>query len=304
MTELLIVVVVGLFHVLIGLSWTSLPQNSRRKKDSCKELTFDESSEECFAYQAKVTSGVLMGDGADVVAFIQSQLDQGEDGSAEPVTQNSPYHVQFLGLPLPDPGTGGNSDRDDLGTPTSVPTGRDGMKAQKDGNNFTTIEVILIGAFCIAGVLGVALIIYRRRQEWRLEESDAANYGSSRQDQRHGSDDDEYGQSELRRDLYGADNHLQMDRNGKVRRTSRDDSELEKITIDMGSMFKHQLMGVYGSSAARRGLHQQQHQQRNSLYAGGSGVSESMDSEADSWAQTDGTIGSIDQNLDLITSEV
>jgi hypothetical protein len=87
---------------------------------------------------------------------------------------------------------------------------------------------------------------------------------------------------------------MEIDLNGQVM-LSRDDSEHEKITIDLGSNFKDQLMGVYGSSAAPR-------RQQRGMY--GLNQAGSLDSEVDSWAQTDGTIGSIEQNLDPLTSEV
>jgi hypothetical protein len=298
------------------------------------------SQEECFVYQAKVTSGVLAGSSADVMDYMVSQLqgsgDDDDDGSGgggtAPVTLNSPYRVQFLGIPQSDSSTqaGGEDGRNNLGTPpTSVKESsvERQSSSQGRGDTITVVGGILMAAFCLLFV-AICVIIHRRRQEWLRERAageggddpDAAGGPSKNAYKKNGTvkvaaDDanNYYGARDLHSDLYNEDEHLQMDgKGGVLRRTAPGDDDggvvdREKITIDMGCNFKDQLMGVYyGSSSAAAQQQQQrrlqQQQQLGGLY--GNGRATSMDSEADSWAQTDGTIGSIEQNLEPITSEV
>ena len=319
-----------------------LPLNNRylsfHDQDSCKELQVNATSqEECFVYQAKVTSGVLAGSSADVMDYMVSQLqgsgDDDDDGSGgggtAPVTLNSPYRVQFLGIPQSDSSTqagGGEDGRNNLGTPpTSVKESsvERQSSSQGRGDTITVVGGILMAAFCLLFV-AICVIIHRRRQEWLRERAAGeggddpdATGGPSKNAYRNGTvkvaaDDanNYYGARDLHSDLCDEDEHLQMDgKGGVLRRTAPGDDDgvdREKITIDMGCNFKDQLMGVYyGSSSAAAQQQQQrrlQQQQLGGLY--GNGRATSMDSEADSWAQTDGTIGSIEQNLEPITSEV
>jgi hypothetical protein len=261
--------------------------------DPCHELDFNTTAQECYVYQPKLTCGVLAGSAADVSKFVEAEL-QG-DGAAT-LMQNSPYQVQFLGVPQVDP-TAGDTGRNNLGAPSNTNASKATAEAQANNRNaFTVGGGFLVAGLCLA-FLGLALILYRRRQGGRRQEGlhqrdVATKYDPNTQDL--SKDDDTYGQRELHADLYGADDHMEIDLNGQVM-LSRDDSEHEKITIDLGSNFKDQLMGVYGSSAAPR-------RQQRGMY--GLNQAGSLDSEVDSWAQTDGTIGSIEQNLDPLTSEV
>ena len=70
------------------------------------------------------------------------------------------------------------------------------------------------------------------------------------------------------------------------------------ITFDLGNSFKDQLMGVHGRSSQNKmnmnhpfGMHH-------------GSVDAASESDADSWAQTDGTIGSLELQLEPITAEV
>jgi hypothetical protein len=84
-----------------------------------------------------------------------------------------------------------------------------------------------------------------------------------------------------------------------------EDGQSGTMQFDLGNSFKDQLMGLHGcsqpNSSKRGGL-------MSSLGARGlfpqSGQSLDGDSDADSWAQTDGTIGSLELQLEPITAEV
>lgn len=93
--------------------------------------------------------------------------------------------------------------------------------------------------------------------------------------------------------------------------TEDDQSGGGTMQFDLGNSFKDQLMGLHGSG--RPGNHPSSTAKRggmlSSLSAHGlfrhhSGQSLDGDSDADSWAQTDGTIGSLELQLEPITAEV
>jgi hypothetical protein len=62
-------------------------------------------------------------------------------------------------------------------------------------------------------------------------------------------------------------------------------------TFDLGNSMKNELFNIHGRAADQRRQY-------------GIGIEETSDSDADSWAQTDGTIGSLEQQLEPITAEV
>jgi hypothetical protein len=89
-----------------------------------------------------------------------------------------------------------------------------------------------------------------------------------------------------------------------------DDGLSETMQFDLGNSFKDQLLGLHGFS----GHGQSQQLNHDKFKRGGilmsnvmfrqSGQSLDGDSDADSWAQTDGTIGSLELQLEPITAEV
>jgi hypothetical protein len=291
--------------------------------DSCRQLKPDTATNECFVYQAIVTGSVLDGSMDDVMKFMQNTLE------SESLTSSSPFEVAFLGVPQSDPVTGGdNTGRDNLGgngTPSGVAQAQTANEPPSDRQTVTIVGGFLVAAFGIA-FLGVGFVLWRRRQDW-LRRRDLQLDLDLNQDKNHPThdtrededDDDEYGQAELRQDLYGDEDeenhHIELDSQGQVN---------EKITFDLGTSFKDQLMGVYGRggggpSNKQMQLQQQQQPFRPSsrpletgggLYngAGRNGLGSDLASEisdADSWAQTEGTIGSLEHvNLEPITAEV
>lgn len=219
--------------------------------------------------------------------------------------RNSPYQVKFLGVPVTDP-SNGDAGRNNLGTPSNINQGETPIPPTTSDTNFTVVGGLLVAAFCLAFV-GIGMIFYRRRQQWLQDRELALEEYESKRAGTHPDDDDDevYGSKELRADLYqkDSDGHLQMDMSGQVVRNtsteeSADDDQNPNVTFDLGNTFKDQLMGVYGTYS------QNSNPSKHHFQMYGAGRATSMDSEADSWAQTDGTIGSIEQNLEPITAEV
>jgi hypothetical protein len=91
-----------------------------------------------------------------------------------------------------------------------------------------------------------------------------------------------------------------------------EDGQSETMQFDLGNSFKDQLLGLHGLSANGQQYLQQPHNangKRGGLLMSNvlfrqSGQSMDGDSDADSWAQTDGTIGSLELQLEPITAEV
>lgn len=215
----------------------------------------------------------------DVLTYIQTTLEEDD------LTANSPYNVHFLGAATRDP-MGGEEGRDNLGAPSNVNQQEMSMEASSDRQTITIVGGLLVAAFCIA-FIGIGWVLWRRRQEWLVERQlqlDQKNPGGT-----HPSDDDDYGEAQLHQDIY-EDDHVEIDNQGRVKTVNSD--EFNNVTFDLGTSFKDQLMGVHGPKGNRPpGMYGRQ-------------LNSDGDSDADSWAQTDGTIGSLEPYLEPITAEV
>lgn len=248
--------------------------------ESCRELEFDKSTNECYVYQAVITGSVLDGSMNDVMTYIQNEFESGD------LTENSPYSVLFLGAATADP-SNPEGGRENLGGPSNVNEQESSLEAPSDRQTITIVGGLLVAAFCLA-FIGVGFVLWRRRREWLNERElqlDQKNPGET-----NPSDDEEYGETQLRQDIY-EDDHVEIDDNGLVKTVSSGD-EFNNVTFDLVTTFKDQLMGVHGTKGPRpTGLYGRQ-------------LNSDGDSDADSWAQTDGTIGSLEPYLEPITAEV
>jgi len=221
----------------------------------CRELEASD-DQECFVYEAKVT-GSLLGteEMPDVEDFIEFLF---QDTS---FTSNSPFDTMFLSeqQPSEQPGDAG---RDNLGAAANI---KDITVPPKEegANKITVIGGFLVALFCCAFV-GIAFVLWRRRR----------NY------------------------LKAQDMHFELDKQYESQPTDESKEEPEEpqptnnITIDLGTSFKDQLMGVHAGPPRRS----------QPMPAFPSSVA--SESDADSWAQTDGTIGSLELQLEPITAEV
>lgn len=274
----------------------------------------------------------------DVLDFMQGIVE------SDSTTDTSPFDVAFLGVPVLDPTLTGDTSRDNLGNaPSSVAEAQTAQAPPNDRQTVTIVGGLLVAAFGIA-FIGIGLVLWRRRQDWlrRRRELQQLDLDQDKNHPTHPDDDEYYGEDQLHQDLYGGDEdeeghgandtgrggggggHLELDGQGRVRSS---DSSLEgafsseeKITIDLGTTFKDQLMGVHGASSSNHHLNNSMNNSTNNnkrssrassalerLYGRGalSNDGASDVSDADSWAQTDGTIGSLENvNLEPITAEV
>jgi hypothetical protein len=115
--------------------------------------------------------------------------------------------------------------------------------------------------------------------------------------------DDEYGNDTIEQHQY---KHQQEPPSHGSSRDSPTQPDLESSLDDnLGASLKDQLMGIHGSLGGSKGNalnHPPNRGTFGSLFPSTQSVD--GDSDADSWAQTDGTIGSLEIGLEPITAEI
>jgi hypothetical protein len=237
-------------------------------------LTWNETEEECYVFEVTVT-GTLLGvqpnpQIPDVMEFIEDLLQD------QALTTNSPFQFAFLGAAAVG-AADGDSGRDNLAPPSNLKN-QEQSTAANDRQTVTIVGGLLVAAFCCA-FLGIVFVLWRRRSSYlrtrevhlKLSESDLQQYDT----EPHHSEPSPPSQAD----------HEEVFPNN--------------ITFDLGTSFKDQLMGVHGVGGGSR---RPPHMMGGSQFApSNDGAS---DSDADSWAQTDGTIGSLELQLEPITAEV
>jgi hypothetical protein len=249
------------------LTWNSLFV----RLETCRELKPDD-SQDCFVYEATATGSVLGNTQIpDVMAFIERLL----DGQA----LASPYSATFLGVPVVDPGTQ-EDNRNNLGEPSN-------LNQQETGGNdparktITIVGGLLVTGFCCA-FLGIVFVLWRRRRHY-LKTRQEMHLTLSKSDLQQYDTEPHSGDGPSSSPIPSVDGEELFPNN---------------ITFDLGTSFKDQLMGVHGQGGGHRRPPHMSGPYGASDYGGAS------DSDADSWAQTDGTIGSLELQLEPITAEV
>lgn len=239
--------------------------------ETCRELS---TTDPCFVYEAKMTASLfgVAKEIPDVVKYIEEQFNG-------PILANTEYASKFLAVPVQDPGSP-EEDRSNLGEPSNLRT--EEQEAGPNGRQtITMVGSFLIAAFCLA-FIGLAFVLYRRRQAY-LDSIQQMHHNLSKESDLQNYDTDPHNSD----DISGGD---PQDSIGEP------DNFPNNITFDLGNTFKDQLMGVHGFGGPKR-------PPMNAAPYGAS-VDGASDSDADSWAQTDGTIGSLELQLEPITAEV
>lgn len=268
--------------------------------DSCRELQYDETTQDCFVFQAVVRGSVLSGDMSDVLKFMEREI------SGKELTKASPYSVGFLGVPVmaEDSGDSGRDNLNDASNVNQLTESEQNLSLGRE--TITIVGGLLVAGFC-AAFIGIGLVLWRRRRQWI--------HGDSRDDEYpHGFDHDKAPHC-FTQPQYSSDED-EHEANVPTGITYREEQ-------DMGYSFNHQVMGVHrphgsshrsqadrslsssiGSAAGfEMGLSGHPHPYNNFHHRLGNDAASDA-SDADSWAQTDGTIGSLDLQLEPITAEV
>ena len=200
------------------------------------------------------------------------------------------YQTQYLGAEVEIPPESG------LDTITPAISQPENPRLQSDNKNMTAMGGFLAGGL-IAAVIGMALVLFRKRRRQRyLGDSGAAvskSMGDEESVQVHVS--------------VMPDEH----RPPSLPASRRDEPDLpvrnyeggiyQNYKFDLADSFKNEITGKYGGSS-----------ENNSSSNGPSSMpvvppypmEESSDSEVDSWAQTEGTVGSLEERLEEITAEI
>jgi len=142
---------------------------------------------------------------------------------------------------------------------------------------FTFVGGLLVAGF-IAAFLGLFFVLYRRRQKFLAAQDVEVALSKSDLDDMS------------RRDRESSDN----DEGVEIKDDGRHDEDeypTNNYRFDLATSMKNELFNIHGRAA-------------NHPRPYGVGIEETSESDADSWAQTDGTIGSLELHLEPITAEV
>jgi hypothetical protein len=231
----------------------------------CRELSFDTLTEECHVYEAKFTGNALSGTSMpDVELAVEDLLSNSKN-----LFVDEKYQVQFLGVPQY---MDYYDDRVSLNPPSNLK--EQGVEeGLTDPKTITVLGGLLVAAFCLAS-FGIIVVLWRRRRTQTRRERNTHDIPPKQ---------------------YTIDE-------------TDEEEPRSPYQYDIGNSFGNQVMGIHSS--------QEQQQQRKTQYLAQPNPNQGAyshfhrpqdmmsDSDNDSWAQTDGTIGSLELQLDPITAEI
>jgi hypothetical protein len=220
-------------------------------------------------------TGEIVGlhDTLDTVSLVAQQL----NSNAVTATTDS-IRVQFLGLDL-DYGT--DSGRDALPPPKNKVVANSQTATTADNHSFTKIGIAMVAGLTFA-VMGLVLAIVRKRRASPLKTFREFEDESKSS---HPQLDEESTKKSHSRDVDG--DILNHDDN----LPDSPDEFTREYNFDLGGWMKSELLGIHGESTITA------HPSR--------GAPEEVESDDnDSWAQTEGTIGSLELRLEPIEAEV
>lgn len=140
----------------------------------------------------------------------------------------------------------------------------------------------MVAAFT-AAFLGLFFVLYRRRQKFLAAQELEIALSKSDLDDMSPRDNDSgvLRHEHLAPPEIGEDGHFE----------NEDDFSANNYRFDLATSMKNELFNIHGKAVDPPRQY-------------GIGIEETSDSDADSWAQTDGTIGSLELQLEPITAEV
>lgn len=313
-------------------------------KGGCRQLEWDEATQECKFYEGRLKGAYIGAvpmdqDGvefSDVVGVLEKLI----NGPEIVENLNDGYQTAFLGVPRvgSDPNfQGGDEGRGNLKEPVNIKTSIDSSQAAAKPNRktITVVGGLLVACFSIAFAL-VGWVLIRRRRAYRRSRDSAADEesgivmadgyafekgdgssdpyafdkGNSASDP--GDDDAEGTDSDDNDEMQ--DDEPQRQEPKKIPEPQEPVAAAEEypdlpmsaeaIQMDLGNTLKGQMMGLHGGETSSKPRSPNRFFVRPLGFAD---LYEELDDEqddVDSWAQTDGTIGSLDLQLEPITAEV
>ena len=137
----------------------------------------------------------------------------------------------------------------------------------------------------VAAFLGLFFVLYRRRQQFLAAQDLEIALSKSDLDDMSPRDNDS---GVLRPENFEPEIGADGDVEG-----NEDEYSASNYRFDLATSMKNELFNIHGRAV-----------DPPKSYGAGVGIEETSDSDADSWAQTDGTIGSLELQLEPITAEV
>lgn len=247
-------------------------------------------------------SGYVLGvdDSTPLLNFIASSLSSGV------VTASTSLQVSFLGTQI-DPSSGG---RDSL---TAAVNQNTPVVVEESNDTFTYVGILMTVAL-VCAFLGLVVVVWRMRQRrermWRgeavmatrahevydMEENVASSFDGiippppQNQGQYHSSEElpIQYGmESRITENMV-----IHPDDGADLASDGLPEHEDGTYTFDLGDNMKTGVLGKHGGSSSRRS------NKARSI------PEDSSDSDGDSWAQTDATLGSLEVRIGEITAEI
>mmetsp|Transcript_30018 Transcript_30018/g.44378 ORF Transcript_30018/g.44378 Transcript_30018/m.44378 type:complete len:395 (+) Transcript_30018:216-1400(+) len=268
---------------------TSLPDDLPNPQLS-ECLTPFYSNQTCISYVAALSMKILGPDDKnDMIDFIAHSIDDGI------ITSGSSLEAAFLGTQILD------ETNDVLPAINTIEISRNPTDKENVSKPFTSIGVVLVVGLTVA-FIGLMFVVWRtrqRRKKWLRENVIMASNNHSlnkeqpdirdTQDTTDGSDEKEEPAEVPQNfglDCYAASDNSFTDLDDVVVQ----DNNKPSYEFDLGNSMKSSLFGVHG-------------QRRSTPFFPELESSSVADSDVDSWAQTDATIGSLDERISVVVGD-
>lgn len=278
---------------LLGLS--SEPADSLYSGLSCQKLKPDAASGQCCSVVYAPMTFWATGNNVQnhtLMKIVATGMDSGN------VTAGTDLEIAYIGSVMAANGGAGAGTDQALGntltaapqsnwTSPSLSAAQQQNTTQVKSKNFTVIGGVVLGGL-VATFLGMVLVLVRRRRMKQHRDTELAISKSE------GNIEDGQGSEgpTLEVDVMSDDmptHHSQRDYD------AQDDYHPSSYTFDLANCMKNDVMGTYGMQYGPTSI---------SVVPPYPMAEETSDSEVDSWAQTDGTVGSLEERLEEITAEI
>ena len=276
---------------------SSAPLDSIVSHMDCLSLSTGDNAELCCSVvKAPMTFWVTRSNfkDQDVMKYVAAELNAGA----------FTYQTAYIGSKIEYTGNAGYDQQPAPDFPDDDPVVSEIASNPSDEKkqSLTLMGGFLVAALVVVVVFGIAVVSFRRRRHARRLALDKEN--------------EERDSLEFIKEIDSMDPTIEVDdmidkmlRQQAMSTTGSVGLDDEKVdegdyprnyTFDIADSMKHHIMGQYGSSSGRGTFGRASMAAYPPPYA----MEETSDSEADSWAQTEGTVGSLEENLEQITAEI
>jgi hypothetical protein len=171
--------------------------------------------------------------------------------------------------------------------------GTEPIGQQDENSKITALGGALLSGLVVTAI-SVLLIVFRRRRQSRFDDHDLDPNMSKTDMDTHHAESLETLQLDVLSD--GGMNNNSSPRRSQERYDESPSNQSYEYKFDLGNSMKNDVMGAYGGGGPTSMAVVSPYPM--------SGECSDNASEVDSWAQTDGTVGSLEDNLEEITAEI